>query len=115
MNMPVSGSAASVPIQIVFGGANSIQFQGRIQSLQYTYTRFDTNMIPVEASVDIGVMRVYNPPATADLVTAMITQAPQVYDATQTYTNWGALQALNTLNRQSGKSTGIISPITGLP
>ena len=109
-NSPMSGSAGSLPVQLVFGGANSMQFQGRVQSISYTYTRFDSNMIPVEASVDIGVQRVYNPPANADMVTLLQTNAPQVYSSDYSYTNWNAL-----IKEPAGSRTGVIDPKTGQP
>jgi hypothetical protein len=63
-----SSPPMSLPVQVVFGKANSIQFQGLIASIDYTYTMFSKDMIPVEASVDIGVMRLYLPQnAQADL------------------------------------------------
>lgn len=70
-----SNPPMSLPIQVVFGGANSIQFQGLIASMDYTYTMFSASMIPIEAQVDIGVMRLYLPQnATADLVNAISRQ-----------------------------------------
>jgi len=71
--------ASMLPVQVVFGGPNSIQFQGYISSLDYTYTLFDVNMIPIECYVDVGVMRVYNPSQSgADLTAGLITQTGQV-------------------------------------
>jgi hypothetical protein len=65
----------ALPIQVVFGGANSIQFQGQLVQLDYTYTLFDSNMVPIEAEADIGVMRLYNPTLTcADLVNLTVNQ-----------------------------------------
>jgi hypothetical protein len=58
---PGSMPPSAIPIQVVFGGPNSYQFQGSIASFDYTYTMFDINMIPVEAQVDISVMRQYLP------------------------------------------------------
>ena len=51
----------SLPLQIIFGGSKSIQFQGVIVQMDVTYTMFSADMIPTEASVDIGVMRLYLP------------------------------------------------------
>jgi len=51
----------TLPIQVVFGGANSYQFMGQIASLDWTYTLFDRNMVPVEAFADLSVMRIYLP------------------------------------------------------
>ena len=65
-------NAQGLPIQVVFGGPNSLQFQGRIMQFDYTYTRFDINMIPIEATADIQVMRAYNPPSTTDMVTGLV-------------------------------------------
>lgn len=62
----------SLPLQVVFGGPNSLQFQGVIAQMDYTYTMFDMNMVPVEASCDLQIMRLYMPQnATADLVNAL--------------------------------------------
>jgi hypothetical protein len=71
--------ASQLPLQIVFGGDNSIQFQGVITSLDYTYTLFDKKMVPVEAYADVSVMRVYQPSMSGkDLVSSLITQTGQV-------------------------------------
>ena len=71
--------ASMQPVQVVFGGPNTIQFQGYISSLDYTYTIFDVNMIPVECYVDVGVMRVYNPSQSgADLTAGLVTSTGQV-------------------------------------
>jgi len=60
------------PLQIVFGGANSYQFQGTIASLDYTYTLFNYNMVPIEAYADISVMRIYQPSMSSpDLVNSI--------------------------------------------
>jgi cell wall-associated NlpC family hydrolase len=60
------------PLQVVFGGANSYSFQGTIASLDYTYTLFDHNMIPIEAYADISVMRIYQPAMSSpDLVNSL--------------------------------------------
>jgi cell wall-associated NlpC family hydrolase len=60
------------PLQVVFGGANSYQFQGVIAELDYTYTLFDQNMIPIEAYADVSVMRIYQPSMSSpDLVNAL--------------------------------------------
>lgn len=65
-----------LPLQVVFGGPNSMQFQGTISKLEYTFTIFDSNMIPVEATADVEVMRVYQPQqSTAPLVQSIITQS----------------------------------------
>ena len=54
-------TASTIPLQIVFGGKNTLRFQGIMSSFQYAFTLFDGNMIPVEANAEISVMRVYNP------------------------------------------------------
>jgi hypothetical protein len=60
------------PLQVVFGGANSYSFQGTISSLDYTYTLFNKDMIPIEAYADIGVMRIYQPSMSSpDLVNSL--------------------------------------------
>jgi NlpC/P60 family len=71
--------ASMLPVQVAIGGPNSMQFQGYIASLDYTYTIFDSNMIPIECYIDIGIMRVYNPTESgADLTSALITSTGQV-------------------------------------
>jgi hypothetical protein len=71
--------ATMLPVQVAFGGPNSMQFQGFISSLDYTFTVFNSQMIPVECYVDIGVMRVYNPTESgADLTSSLVTQTGQV-------------------------------------
>jgi hypothetical protein len=70
--------ASMMPLQIVFGGQNSLQFQGVLSSFDYVFTIFDANMIPVEAYADITVMRVYNPTQSgADLTNALVTMTGQ--------------------------------------
>ena len=67
--------AMTIPLQVVFGGQNSMQFQGVLSSLEYTFTIFDANMIPVEATADVQVMRIYQPQqSNAPLVQSIITQ-----------------------------------------
>lgn len=57
------------PLQVVFGGANSYQFQGVIAGLDYYYTLFSKDMIPIEAYADVQVMRIYQPSMSSpDLV-----------------------------------------------
>jgi cell wall-associated NlpC family hydrolase len=69
----------SLPVQVVFGGPNSIQFQGQIASLDYTYTLFDVNMVPIECTADIGIMRLYNPTiSSAPIINPLIKQYGQV-------------------------------------
>jgi hypothetical protein len=64
----------AMSIQVVIGGPNSIQFQGLISSFDYNYTLFSKDMIPIEATVDIGIMRVYLPNlSSADIVNALFT------------------------------------------
>jgi cell wall-associated NlpC family hydrolase len=57
------------PLQVVFGGSNSYQFQGVIAGLDYYYTLFSKDMIPIEAYADLQVMRIYQPSMSSpDLV-----------------------------------------------
>jgi cell wall-associated NlpC family hydrolase len=57
------------PLQVVFGGSNSYQFQGTIAGMDYTYTLFSKDMIPIEAFCDLQIMRIYQPSmSTPDLV-----------------------------------------------
>jgi hypothetical protein len=76
-----AGSAPpqSLPVQVVFGGSNSLQFQGQIAQLDYTYTLFDSRMIPIECTCDVGIMRLYNPTnSSAAIVNPLIKQYGQV-------------------------------------
>jgi cell wall-associated NlpC family hydrolase len=59
------------PLQVVFGGSNSYQFQGTIAGLDYYYTLFSKDMIPIEAYADLQIMRIYQPSmASPDLINA---------------------------------------------
>jgi len=74
-----SSPPSSLPVQVVFGGPNSIQFQGYIAAMDYTYTMFDSNMVPVECTVDISILRQYLPMmSSADLVNPLVTQMGQL-------------------------------------
>jgi len=69
VNGPGGFAPVPIPIQVVFGGPKSFQFQGMIMSLTYTFTLFDVNMIPVEATASVSVLRQYQPSlSNADLV-----------------------------------------------
>jgi hypothetical protein len=71
-------AASMLPVQVVFGAGNSIQFQGFMTSLNYAFTLFSSDMIPVEAWAQIQVMRVWNPSESgADLVSQLITTSGQ--------------------------------------
>jgi hypothetical protein len=61
-------------LQVVFGGDNSYQFQGLISSFNYVYTLFSKDMIPIEATCDIGIMRLYTPNLSsgADIVNPLV-------------------------------------------
>jgi hypothetical protein len=61
VNGPGNYPAMSYPIQVVFGGPDAYRFQGVMTQFDYTFTLFDSNMIPIEAFADIGLMRVYQP------------------------------------------------------
>jgi hypothetical protein len=81
MGLGANGAGANppsaIPVQVVFGGPNSIQFQGYISSLDYTYTMFSAEMIPTECTVDITVLRQYLPYLSdADLVNPLVIQGP---------------------------------------
>jgi hypothetical protein len=67
----------TIPLQVVFGGYNSFQFQGVIAGFDYTYTIFNNAMIPVECYADIQVMRLYQPNVSADLVNALVNTTNQ--------------------------------------
>jgi cell wall-associated NlpC family hydrolase len=74
-----SSPALTIPLQIVFGGPNSIQFQGLLSQLDYTFTIFDANMIPVEGYADIEIMRQYTPGMSSlPLTQALVNQSGQV-------------------------------------
>jgi hypothetical protein len=60
------------PVQVVFGGENSFQFQGLIQGLDVNYTRFDGNMVPIEATVNVQLLQIYAPPAGDDLSSSVV-------------------------------------------
>jgi hypothetical protein len=93
------GPPQSLPVQVVFGGQNSLQFQGQIVQFDYTYTLFDVNMIPIEASADIGIMQIANPMnSSAPLVNAMIKQYGQSSSTTPIATTWGSSGAGATFN-----------------
>lgn len=71
--------AMTIPLQVVFGGPNSMQFQGILSSLEYSYTIFDAHMIPVEATADVQVMRIYQPQqSNAPLVQSLLNQSGQM-------------------------------------
>jgi len=73
----------SLPIQVVFGSPPGspgwgYQFQGLISSLDYTYTLFSKDMIPIEATVDIGIMRMYLPNlSSADVMNPLVSDKGQ--------------------------------------
>jgi hypothetical protein len=64
------------PLQVVFGGSNSYQFQGTIAEMDYTYTLFSKDMIPIEAYCDLSIMRIYQPSMSSpDLVNSVVMRA----------------------------------------
>jgi hypothetical protein len=96
----------SLPVQVAFGGPNSLQFQGYITALDYTYTMFSVDMIPVECSVDVTIMRMYLPEhSNADLVNPLITQGPgaAVFPFSPTST-WNPTSGIVQINRKGGIS-----------
>jgi hypothetical protein len=63
----------AMPLQVVFGGDKSYQFQGLISTFNYNYTLFSKDMVPIEATCDVGVMKVYLPfLAGADIMNPLI-------------------------------------------
>jgi hypothetical protein len=76
INSPQQAIAQANPIQVVFGGPNSLQFQGRLSEMDYVYTRFDKNMIPIECSVDITMLRIINPPKSDLMINGLIQGTP---------------------------------------
>lgn len=58
---PGQGSPVGHNLQVVFGGSNSFQFQGIMQALSVTYTRFSRDMVPTEATADIQMLQIFNP------------------------------------------------------
>lgn len=76
-------------VQVVFGGQYSYQFQGNMASLQYEYTMFDANMIPIEAKATVGIMRRYLPMlSSADIVNPLVSQMGQTGTITFPYTQY---------------------------
>jgi cell wall-associated NlpC family hydrolase len=63
----------SPTLQIAFGGVNSYQFQAYVTSVDYQFTMFSANMIPIEAYITLGLSIVYQPAVSADLVTNLVT------------------------------------------
>lgn len=51
----------ALSLQVVFGSDKSYQFQGLISSFDYTYTLWSKDMIPLEATCDVTIMRMYLP------------------------------------------------------
>lgn len=89
----------SLPVQVVLGGQNSLQFQGQIVQCDYTYTLFDVNMIPIEVSADVGIMRLYNPTnSSAPIINPLIKQYGQSSRTTPIATTWGSSSAGATFN-----------------
>ena len=73
----------ALQVQVIIGGANSIQFQGLISMMNYTYTLFDSNMVPVEATVSLAINRQYMPQfaggkGAPDIVSPMVSQLGQL-------------------------------------
>jgi hypothetical protein len=76
-------------VQVVFGGQYSYQFQGNMAQLEYEYTMFDADMIPVEAKATVGIMRRYLPMlSSADIVNPLVTQMGQSGTITFPYTQY---------------------------
>jgi hypothetical protein len=87
----------SLNVQVVFGGQYSYQFQGMIASLDYEYSLFDANMIPIEATATIGIMTRWLPMlSSADIVNPLVTQMGQ------TGMTFPATQYAHTFNAQTG-------------
>jgi cell wall-associated NlpC family hydrolase len=88
----------SLNVQVVFGGQMSYQFQGVIASLDYEYSLFDGNMIPIEATATVGIMRRWLPMiSSADIVNPLVTQMGQSGAIT-----FPATQYLHTFNANTG-------------
>lgn len=60
-----NGAASPYPVpqlvQVVFGTNNSIIYNGYISSLNYEYTMFSVDMVPIECYVNISIWMVYQP------------------------------------------------------
>jgi hypothetical protein len=68
--------AQMMPLQVVFGGPNTLMFQGMMQSLSYDFTIFDTNMVPVEAYAQVSILRMYEPAnSQKDIISPITTSA----------------------------------------
>jgi hypothetical protein len=75
------------PLQVVFGGSNSYQFQGTIAGMDYYYTLFSKDMIPIEAYADLQIMRIYQPSMSS----------PDLVNATYMTATTGKQYAVNTI------------------
>jgi hypothetical protein len=54
--------------------------------MDYTYTMFDVNMVPIEATMDLAIMRMYLPTSSsADIVNPLVTQFGQTGNVTFPY------------------------------
>lgn len=68
----------AMPLQVVLGGSNSYQFQGLIASFNYSYTLFSKDMVPIEATCDISIMRMYLPNlSSADVMNPLVNDRGQ--------------------------------------
>ena len=93
-------------LQCVFGGPNSIQFQGMIASFSYDYTIFDHNMVPVEAQCSISIMRMYLPNlSSADIVNPLVSRMGQAGNLTFPLANKGYFN--NGVVKTKGTAGGI--------
>lgn len=72
----------AVPVQVAFGGVNSYQFQAYMNSVDYQYTMFSDQMIPIECYMTLSCTRVYVPSATEDIANNLVNANP--YNATPT-------------------------------
>lgn len=90
-------------LQVVIGEVNSLRFQARITGFDVTYTIFDVNMIPMECTIALQLLIVYQPTLTADLVQATTQTYPSTGNATG-LVGPGYMPTSNPLQRGPGLS-----------
>lgn len=71
-NAPQKLAGQGLPLQLTFGGPNSIRLQGRITDFEYQYEKFDSNMIPITATISITFQALFAPPPNADLIAPLV-------------------------------------------
>jgi cell wall-associated NlpC family hydrolase len=101
------GQPYSTPVQVVFGGVNSISFQGYIAECDYTYTIFDVNMVPVECTVNVSVQRTFmNADGVSPIVNAL---SRQFFQQGKPVTGLSGGQIANGPSLFTGAQQGLLS------